>query len=120
MVWVHHRMSSERVAISEISMSFLDPTFGKESRVGVPFTFLLRDIIQFDPSLSAGLDHISNAPQTCDLSLGVGNGKVDTSARDVAPFQGIQYSHSVVKFYNDTTMRPQNDSWHPRIKQMVY
>ena len=46
-------MSSERVAISEIGVSFPDASFGNESRVGNPFTFLLRDIIQFDTSLTA-------------------------------------------------------------------
>ena len=71
-------MSSERVAISEIGVSFPDASFGNESRVGNPFTFLLRDIIQFDTSLTAGLDRITKAARTCDLILGVGDGKVDT------------------------------------------
>lgn len=44
--------------------------------MGVPFTFLLRDIIQFDPSLSAGLGRTPNAARTCDLILGVGDGIV--------------------------------------------
>lgn len=32
-------------------VSFPDKTFGKESRIGIPFTFLLRDILQFDDSV---------------------------------------------------------------------
>jgi hypothetical protein len=45
-------MSSERVAISEIGVSFPDASFGNESRVGNPFTFLLRDIIQVNNLLT--------------------------------------------------------------------
>lgn len=42
--------SSAHMAISEIGVTFPDATFGKESRVGIPFVFLLRDILQFDTS----------------------------------------------------------------------
>ena len=41
-------MSSVQTAISEIGVSFPDDTFGKESRKGTPFTYLLRDVLQFD------------------------------------------------------------------------
>ena len=41
-------MSSVQMAISEIGASFPDDTFGKESRKGTPFTYLLRDVLQFD------------------------------------------------------------------------
>ena len=37
-----------QMAISEIGVSYPDATFGKESRIGNPFTFVLRDILQFD------------------------------------------------------------------------
>ena len=38
-------MSEKQLAISEIGVSFPDETFGRESRFGVPFTFLLRDVL---------------------------------------------------------------------------
>ena len=41
-------ISSKQIAISEIGVTFPDETFGNTSRFGVPFTFLLRDILQFD------------------------------------------------------------------------
>ncbi len=34
-----------KLAISEIGVSYPDNTFGKESRIGNPFTFVLRDIL---------------------------------------------------------------------------
>lgn len=46
-------ISSVQMAISEIGVSFPDETFGKESRFGIPFTYILRDIIQFDQVRSA-------------------------------------------------------------------
>jgi isopenicillin-N N-acyltransferase-like protein len=41
-------VSSDKLGISEIGVSFPDNTFGDESRAGIPFIFLLRDILQFD------------------------------------------------------------------------
>lgn len=112
-------LSSKQMAISEIGVSFPDKSFGKTSRVGVPFTFLLRDILQFDGSLDASIKHITNAKRTCDLILGVGDGKPQEN-KSSAPFRGIQYSHSVANFFDDTNMLPKNDTWHARIPQMVY
>ena len=88
-------VSSQKLAISEIGVSFPDNTFGEESRFGIPFTvcysfqlsqhtftythplqYLLRDILQFDDSLQKAMHRISSAHRTCDLILGVGDGKV--------------------------------------------
>jgi hypothetical protein len=54
-------MSEVNTAISEIGVSYPDATFGKESRFGVPFTFILRDILQFDRTLDDAMSHITNA-----------------------------------------------------------
>ena len=112
-------ISSKQMAISEIGVSFPDKSFGKESREGVPFTFLLRDILQFDNTLDDSINHIKNAHRTCDLILGVGDGKPQQN-KSSAPFRGIQYSHSVANFFDDTNMLPKNDTWHARIPNMVY
>lgn len=37
--------------------------------------YLLRDILQFDKSLESAMERISNSKRTCDLILGVGDGK---------------------------------------------
>ena len=93
--------SSLSLAISEIGVSFPDETFGKESRFGIPFTvrlhvhmcvymmcdwfsyvhlwndqYILRDILQFDDNLDKAMIRLNNAHRTCDLILGVGDGKV--------------------------------------------
>lgn len=104
--------NSRKIAISEIGVSYPDDTFGKESRLGVPFTYLLRDIIQFDKTLDEAKARLTNAHRTCNLILGVGDGKSNQ-------FNSVQYSHSVANFISDTTLIPEAD-WHPKIKNIVY
>ncbi len=41
-------ISSVQMGLSEIGVSNPDHTFGKESRQGIPFTFVLRDVLQLD------------------------------------------------------------------------
>nr|KAG5714794.1 hypothetical protein BaRGS_000282 [Batillaria attramentaria] len=100
------------MAISEIGVSFPDETFGAESRFGVPFTFILRDILQFDNTLEDSLKRLTDAKRTCDLILGVGDGKERA-------FRGVQYSASVANFYTDTNLKPEA-AWHPKINDTVY
>ncbi|KAK3083855.1 hypothetical protein FSP39_004201 [Pinctada imbricata] len=105
-------MNSQRMAISEIGVSFPDETFGKESRFGVPFTFILRDILQFDKTLDDAINRLSNAKRTCDLILGVGDGKS-------RQFRSVEYSGEVAYFFDDKNLRP-DAYWHPKIDNVVY
>ncbi len=68
----------------QIGVGFPDETFGSESRIGIPFTFLMRDIIQFDQTVDDSISRIANAKRTCDLILGVGDGKLGY-------FRGFEY-----------------------------
>jgi len=106
-------MSSTPMASSEIGVSYPDDTFGKESRFGIPFTYILRDFLQLDNSYMDTMDRVTNANRTCDLILGIGDGPN-------AQFRGIEYSASVANFYTDTDMEPENDTWHWRIPNVVY
>jgi len=105
-------ISSKKLAISQIGVAYPDDTFGKESRFGIPFTYLLRDILQFDNSLEDTEKRIKAAKRTCDLIMGVGDG-------NSGEFRGIQYSASVANFMTDTDMMPIAD-WHPRMNNIVY
>lgn len=113
-------MSAAALGISEIGVTFPDPTFGKESRAGTPFTFLLRDVLQFETSLGGARDHIGGAKRTCNLILGVGDGKPQPAGAPQAPFNSMQVSSTVANFINDTHFLPVNDSWHKPIDQIVY
>jgi len=108
-------MSSVELGMSEIGVSFPDKSFGKETYLakGYPFGFLIRDILQFDTTLEDGLARITNATRTCDLLLGIGDGKANK-------FKGVQYSPEVANVYDDTDLQPLNETWHPRIPDVVY
>eukprot|EP01125_Pyxidicula_operculata_P006359 TRINITY_DN2208_c0_g1_i1.p1 TRINITY_DN2208_c0_g1~~TRINITY_DN2208_c0_g1_i1.p1 ORF type:complete len:363 (-),score=85.76 TRINITY_DN2208_c0_g1_i1:40-1128(-) len=106
-------ISSTNLAISEIGVAFPDSSFGSESRIGIPFIFLLRDILAYDQTLDDSINRMSQAPRTCDLILGVGDGKLNQ-------FRGFAYSSSVLHVYDDKNMMPYNETWHPRIPDLVY
>ena len=105
--------SAEKLAISEIGVSFPDKSFGKESRFGNPFTFVLRDILQWDKTLNESISRLKSTKRTCNLILGVGDGKSNE-------FRSFQYSHSVLNVINDTNLLPKNDTWHPEVENVVY
>ena len=106
-------MSSKALAVSEIGVSYPDETFGSESRIGNPFTFLLRDILQFDNSIDEAVKRMQTTRRTCNLLLGVGDGNTGT-------FRGFQVSNSVCNVVDDQNLIPQNETWHPRIENVVY
>jgi isopenicillin-N N-acyltransferase-like protein len=89
-------------------VSYPDATFGKESRIGNVFTFLLRDILQFDNSLEESIQRMNKTRRTCNLILGVGDGKA-------GHFRGFQYGHSVFNVVADTNLLPTNETWHKPI-----
>lgn len=89
-------------------MYFNDDTFGKESRFGNPFTFVLRDVLQWDKNLNESISRLKSTKRTCNLILGVGDGNSNS-------FRGFQYSHSVLNVVNDTHPQPKNDTWHPAL-----
>lgn len=75
--------------------------------------YLFRDVLQYSTSLPEAIATIQAANRTCNLILGVGDGK----ARAVS---GIQYSGYVAVPYASTDLLPQNDSWHPQVRDVVY
>ena len=107
-------MSSERVGISEIGISYPDypPHFGDETYDGIPFIFLERQVVQRAVGLDDAIDMIANANRTCRLILGVADGKARNATE-------CQYSHSIARFFTDKTLEPEA-WWHPRITDVVY
>ncbi len=51
--------SSSQMAVSQIGVAFPDASFGQESRIGIPFIFLLRDILQFDNSYTVSAQQLT-------------------------------------------------------------
>jgi hypothetical protein len=110
-------VSSNQMAISEIGVSEPDASFGAQSRVGVPFIFILRDILHSDGSLDAAIERLKDARRTCDLILGVGDGK--SGAGEGKNFRSFQYSYSTLTVMDDTNLLPAED-WHRPIQNVVY
>jgi len=105
--------ASSNLAISEIGVGYPDSTFGTEDRIGIPFIFVLREILQYDNVLDDASNRLINAKRTCDLILGVGDGNLEQ-------FRGYQYSGSVINIMNDENLRPDNNTWHPKFDSVVY
>lgn len=97
------------------------------------FFFFLEviDLCQYDDSLDDAINRLANVQRTCDLILGVGDGNLNTfrgkcyfhAAIELLcsddPFQGFQYSFSVLNVMDDQNMMPDNQTWHPRIPGVV-
>jgi len=105
-------VNDQKISVHHISAAFPDESFGNQSRVGTPFTYILRDIMQFDRTRTAGVSRLKNAKRTCNLILGVGDGKERR-------FNSLQYSGSVCNAFDDTNLMPLAD-WHPRLSNVVY
>lgn len=113
--------SQQQIAISEIGVSFPDDSFGQgtentppEKVKGQPWMYILRDILQYDETLESAKNRISTANRTCNLILGVGDGK------GTGAVTGVQFSGYVSNFYADEDLLPVDDTWHPQIKDVVY
>ncbi len=104
-------VNEHQLAVSEIGVSYPDESFGKESRFGNPFTFVLRDVLQWDSTLDQSVNRMKTTKRTCNLILGVGDGKNE--------FRSFQYSHSVCNVVGDTNPLPKED-WHLPIENAVY
>jgi len=113
--------SSQQLAISEIGVSFPDDSFGQgtypntppEKVKGEPWMFIMRDVLQFESSLDGAKSRISNANRTCNLIIGLGDGKAGKS-------NGCQFSGYVANFYDDTNLLPVNETWHVPVEDVVY
>jgi len=105
-------MSATQLGISEIGVGYPDDTWGNETQAGIPFIFLLRDVLQYDYTIDDSISRMAVAHRTCRLILGVGDGKL-------GEFRGFQYSETVLNVFDDLNQMPIAE-WHPRINDIVY
>jgi isopenicillin-N N-acyltransferase-like protein len=75
--------------------------------------YILRDVLQFEDSLTGAQNRITNANRTCNLIIGVGDG-------EAAKVNGLQFSGYVANFYEDYNLLPVNETWHVPIEDVVY
>jgi hypothetical protein len=120
--------SAAHLGISEIGVSFPDDSFGQgtantppEKLKGQPWMSVLKDVASKAHSLDEAVGIIQGADRTCNLIIGVGDGNAPRpDGSGVGNAVGIEYSGYVAVPYNDTTLLPKNDTWHPEIADIVY
>ena len=80
---------------------------------GEPWAYILRDVLKYSTDLSSAVTRIETSNRTCNLIIGLGSGKDNL-------VNGLEYSGYVAIPYNDSTLLPVNETWHPKIKDVVY
>jgi hypothetical protein len=90
------------------------------SRFGNPWTYVLRDVIQFSNSIDTALTMLINAERTCSVHLGLGEFHRNTSAKTDATigFRGIEYSEKEFNVFSWEDMY--NIPQHPTLENVVY
>lgn len=81
------------------------------ARIGKPWTFALRDTLQFATDMDSALTGLVNTARTCSIHVGIGDSKT-------GQFRGVEYSAKQLNIYNWMTqpVYPQ----HPRLDSVVY
>lgn len=75
---------------------------------------MLRDVLQWDKKIEESIQRMKTTKRTCNLILGVGDGKEN------GYFRSFQYSHSTLNVINDTNPLPKNETFHLPIENVVY
>jgi hypothetical protein len=89
---------------------------GKDKREGIPWTFLLRDILQYDNTVQDALNRINTANRTCAMFWGLGDHATGT-------FDAVEYSYPEVNVFTPMTPFPgfaPQPPQHPNIPDVVY
>ncbi|CAF4997742.1 unnamed protein product [Rotaria sp. Silwood1] len=90
------------------------------TRFGNPWTYVLRDVVQFSHSIDTALTMLINAQRTCSIHLGLGSYERNTSIinSEHIGFRGIEYSANELNVYDWEDMFDTPN--HPRLKDVVY
>lgn len=94
--------SSARIGVSERLRGGPADTM---TRFGKPWTYALRDVLQFSKTIDDALNNLQNTDRTCSVYLGIGSSVNNT-------YRLIEYSETQFNVYNDETWKL--DSNHPR------
>ena len=81
------------------------------SRFGTPWTYVLRDVLQFSSDLDSALNRLINTNRTCAIHIGVGDSRT-------GEFRGVEYSYKQLNIY-DWMTQPVYDQ-HPQLPGVVY
>jgi isopenicillin-N N-acyltransferase like protein len=102
-------MSEIPLAISEIGDDYDQ---ANDTFAGMPFMFMLRDILQFDGSLTDAISRVQKTPRTSSLMYGIGDGRT-------GQLRGFQTSHTLCNVYDPANLEPLTKA-HQRLEDVVY
>lgn len=85
---------------------------GKSDRAGIPFTVLLRNILESDVRLEDAITRMQQAKRTCSVWLGIGSWEENK-------FNAVGYAYENITVYDDSNLEVGN-AQHPQIQDVVY
>lgn len=100
--------SSARIGVSERLRGGAPDTM---TRFGKPWTYALRDVLQFSKTIDDALNNLNTTDRTCSVYLGIGSSVNNT-------YRLIEYSETQFRVYNDATWK--DDRTHPRKEGMIW
>jgi len=102
-------INADRIALSEIGDDYdkANDTFD-----GMPFMYMLRDVLQFDGRLDHAIARVRATPRTTSLMYAIGDG-------EFGEVRALQTSHTLCNVYNPDNLEPLTKT-HPRINDVVY
>lgn len=86
------------------------------SRSGIPWYFLLRDILQFDNNTQDALNRIYGAHRTCSIWVGIGDAKANGGN---GTFDIVDYSLDELNVYNADNF-PAYPPYHPKFDGVAF
>ena len=101
-------MSSAGIGVSERLRGGAADTM---TRFGKPWTYALRDVLQFSQNLDDALNNLNQTDRTCSIYLGIGSQRDNT-------YRIIEYAETEFRVYNDGNWK--NDPAHPRMPGMIW
>lgn len=81
------------------------------TRFGKPWTYALRDVLQFSKTIDDALNNLNQTDRTCSVYLGIGSSVNNT-------YRIIEYAETEFRVYNDGNWK--NDAAHPRKPGMIW
>lgn len=76
------------------------------TRFGKPWTYALRDVLQFSKTIDDALNNLNETDRTCSVYLGIGSSVNNT-------YRLIEYAETEFRVHDDSNWK--NDAYHPKI-----
>ena len=100
--------SSAKIGVSERLRGGPSSTM---TRYGKPWTYALRDVLQFSKTIDDALNNLNETKRTCSVYLGIGSSVNNT-------YRIIKYAATEFEVYDDTNWGDGNV--HPKMSGMIW